>query len=606
MPIKSPHPDIPIPKCNILSYIFASNRHAASTTPLWIDASNPSHSLSLAKMLLLVKRFAVGLDKLNIPTGAAVMVFSPNHIYVPMVYLGAAGSKRAFTGANPIYTVNEVTYQMKVLGAAMVLIHPSLMETGLKAAREAGIPEERTFVFSDGVGEAVQGVRDWREMLASEDEARDWQWDELGGDAAEDTIACINFSSGTTGLPKGVCISHRNLIANASQAIVCKFSGTDRSEQNPGSETWLAFLPLYHAYSQLWTINIAARLGYKVYIQQKFIFEEFLQFVEKYKVDAVQAVPPLLIMLTKRAEVKKYDISSLKHILVGAAPTSRELQAEVSRKFNLKVGQGYGMTETTCLAIIAPYGDEDDGTGTIGLLAPNTDAKLVDDEGKEVNGEGQRGELCVRGPQMLMRYWKNEAATNESMDTDKFFHTGDVAIWKKDGRGRQTWWIVDRKKELIKVKGLQVAPAELEAVLLECPDVADAAVVGIRYEEDGEEWPRAYVVLQDEAKNGGRVGEREIQQFVSSRVSKHKWLEGGVKLIDEVPKLPSGKIMRKVMKDMAKQDAIDMKSPQQQQSSEAGQQTIYGEYQLADRLGTNFELTAQATVTKNPSVGPTT
>lgn len=556
MPFSSPHEKIDIAKCNILSYVFADGR-AKETKPLWMDAAEPSRSLSMAQMHLLVKRFAVGLDKLSVPHGSAVMVFTPNHIYVPMVYLASAGSKRAFTGANPIYTVSEVAYQMKILDASVVLIHPTLLETGLKAAKEAGIPKSHTFLFSDVPTEPVQGLRDWRDMLGSESEGQSWQWDPLEGSASEETVACINFSSGTTGLPKGVCISHRNLIANASQTIYNKFSGTNRSEQNPGSETWLVFLPLYHAYSQLWTINIACRLRYKVYVQQKFVFEDFLKFVERYKVDAVQAVPPLLIMLSKRSEVKKYDISSLKHILVGAAPTSRELQAEVSNRFSLKVGQGWGMTETTCAGIMAPFGDDDDGTGTIGVLLPNTDAKLVDDEGNEVTKEGERGELCVRGPQMLMRYWKNETATKESSDSDGYFHSGDVAIWKHDHKGRQTFWIVDRKKELIKVKGLQVAPAELEAVLLECPDVADAAVVGIRYETDGEEWPRAYVVLQEEAK-ARNVSEKDIQKFVAEKVAKHKHLIGGVKFVDEVPKLPSGKIMRKVVKDMAKKDAEDM------------------------------------------------
>jgi len=556
MPFQSPHPQLSIPKCNILSYVFADNRGDLDT-PLWIDAANPTNSLSISQMHLLVKRFALGLDNLSIPTGSAIMVFSPNHIYVPMVYLGAAGSKRAFTGANPIYTVSEVSYQMKILDAAVLFVHPSLMDTGLKAAKEAGIPSSHIFVFSDEPGKAVEGFQDWREMLAPAIEADDWRWDPLEGAAAENTVACINFSSGTTGLPKGVCVSHANLIANASQTIFIKFDKTGRSEKNPGSETWLAFLPLYHAYSQLWTINIACRLRYKVYVMQKFVFEDFLKCVQEYKVGAIQAVPPVLIMLSKRPEVKKYDISSLKHILTGAAPTSPELQREVTQKFKLKVGQGWGMTETTCGGIMTPFAEEDDGSGTIGLLLPNTDAKLVDDEGKEVTAEGERGELCVRGPQMLMHYWKNEIATKESKEPDGFFHSGDVAIWRKDKLGRQRWWIVDRKKELIKVNGLQVAPAELEAVLLESPDVADAAVVGLRFEDDGDEWPRAYVVLQDEKK--GQVTEKDIQKFVAGKVAKHKWLQGGVKFVDEIPKLPSGKIMRKVMKDTAKKDAEEMR-----------------------------------------------
>lgn len=522
-----------------------------------MDAGNPSNSLSMSEMHLLVKRFALGLDNMVVPTGSAVMIFSPNHIYVPVVYLATAGSKRAFSGANPNYTASEVSYQMKILNAAVVLVHPTLLDTGLKAAKEAGIPMSNIFSFSDEPKKAIQGIQDWREMLAPAIEADDWEWDPLNGEAAQNTVACINFSSGTTGLPKGVCISHANLIANASQTIHIKFDQTGRSEKNPGSETWLAFLPLYHAYSQLWTINIACRLRYKVYVMQKFLFEDFLKCIQDYKVDAIQAVPPILIMLTKRPEVNNYDISSLKHILVGAAPTSPELQREVTRKFGLKVGQGYGMTETTCGAIMTPFAEEDDGSGTIGVLLPDTDAKLVDDDGNEITAEGEGGELCLRGPQMLMGYWKNEAATRESKEPNGFFHTGDVAVWKRDDLGRQRVWIVDRKKELIKVKGLQVAPAELEAVLLESSDVADAAVVGIRFEVDGEEWPRGYVVLQGERK--GHVTEKDIQAFVAGKVAKHKWLKGGVKFVEEVPKLPSGKIMRKVMKDTAKKDAEEMR-----------------------------------------------
>jgi len=339
MPFHSPHPKLNIPKCNILSYVFADGR-AKEESPLWMDAANPSNSLSMLEMHLLVRRFALGLDDMAVPIGSAVMIFSPNHIYVPMVYLATAGSKRAFTGANPVCTVSEVSYQMKIVDAAVVLIHPTLLDTGLKAAKEAGIPMSNIFSFSDEPKKSIQGIRDWREILSPAIEADDWRWDPLKGEAAEQTVACINFSSGTTGLPKGVCISHANLIANASQTIHIKFDQTGRSEKDPGSETWLAFLPLYHAYSQLWTINIACRLRYKVYVMQKFVFEDFLRYVQDYKVDAIQAVPPILIMLTKRPEVKKYDISSLKHILVGAAPTSPELQRKVTQKFKLKVGQG--------------------------------------------------------------------------------------------------------------------------------------------------------------------------------------------------------------------------------------------------------------------------
>jgi len=547
MPYSSPYPDLDIPKQNILSYLFPPDK-PLSTKPLWIDAQNPSLSLSQAQMLLWIRRFAVGLDKLCIKEQQAVMVFTPNHMYVCAAYLAAAGSKRLFTGANPIYTVNEVAHQMKAIDAAVVLIHPDLLETGIDAAKQANVPTDRLFIFSDTESPTTQGVRDWRSFLASESEAESWQWDPLDGKASLQTIAAINFSSGTTGLPKGVCISHRSLITNAAQCIFNKFEGTQYSQDNPGPERWLAFLPLYHAYSQLWTINIACKLQVPVYVMGRFNFEDFLRYIEQYKVTALQVVPPIIVMLSKRPETAKYDISSLKHLFCGAAPLKSELQNEVSKRFNLVICQGWGMTETTCAGIMMP-GMTKDLTGSIGYLIPNTEAMLVDDDGREITKDGEPGELWLRGPQMLLCYWRNEKATKESITEDKWFKTGDVAITNKG-----LWWIVDRKKELIKVNGMQVAPAELEAVLLEHPDVADAAAVGITVND--QELPRAYVVLQEQTK--GKTTEEDIKKFVASKVATYKRLEGGIKFIDEVPKLASGKIVRKLMKEWAKQDAKEI------------------------------------------------
>ena len=548
MPYSSPHQPLDIPKQNILSYLFPPDK-PLSNKPLWIDARDPSVNLSQAQMLSWIKRFALGLDKLGMEEQQAVMVFTPNTLFVPAVYLASAGSKRYFTGANPIYTVGEVAHQMKAIEAAIVLIHPSLLDTGIAAARQANIPKDRLFIFSDTEGPTRGGVRDWHSMLATASEAKSWQWDPLHGEASLKTIAAINFSSGTTGLPKGVCITHRNLIANSAQSIFNKYEGTQYSADNPGPERWLAFLPLYHAYSQLWTINIACRLKVPVYVMAKFVYEEFLKCIQQYKITTLQSVPPVIVMLSKRPETSKYDISSLRQILCGAAPLKSELQNEVCKRFNVNIVQAWGMTETTCAGIMMP-GTIQDKTGSIGYLLPNTEAMLIDDDGKEVTKDGEPGEVWLRGPQMLLGYWRNEQATRESKTADGWFKTGDVGVCKEGKK----WWIVDRKKELIKVNGLQVAPAELEAVLLEHPNVADAATVGITIHD--EEFPRAYVVVQEHAK--GRITEDDIKKFVASKVARHKWLEGGVKFIDEVPKLASGKIVRKLMKEWAKRDAKEV------------------------------------------------
>ncbi|CAM1511822.1 Fc.00g093350.m01.CDS01 [Cosmosporella sp. VM-42] len=460
-----------------------------------------------------------------------------------MVYLAAAGSKRYFTGVNPIYTANEVAFQMKTSAAAVVLIHPSLLDIGIAAAKQACIPLDRLFIFSETEYPMTKGVLDWRSIVVEEKDADSWQWDPLDGEAAVQTTAVINFSSGTTGLPKGVSITHYNLVANTCQAIFNNAIGIGLESLQ--SQRWLGFLPLYHAYSQLFTINVACKLEIGIYMMPKFSFEDYLKYIQQFKITAVQTVPPVLVMMAKRKETSRYDLSSLQHILTGAAPLSSGLQNEVMSRFGMIVCQAWGMTETTCAGIMTP-GMTKDATGSIGNLLPNTEACLVDENGRQITGEGEPGELWLKGPQVLSSYWENESATRESIVSGGWFMTGDVAVT----RGGK-WWIVDRKKELIKVNGLQVAPAELEAVLLEHPSVADAAAVGITIH--GEEFPRAYVVLKDGTKDQKTA--KGIQDFVSRKVAKHKRLSGGVQFVDEVPKLASGKIVRKELKKWAKRDA---------------------------------------------------
>lgn len=292
---------------------------------------------------------------------------------------------------------------------------------------------------------------------------------------------------------------------------------------------------------------MAPKLGFPVYIMKQFVYDQFLNLIQTYRITHLQVAPPILVMLSKRPETSKYDLSSVENILCGAAPLSKELQNDVSKRFGVNIVQGWGMTEVTCGAIHVPGGRHDQ-SGSVGYLDPNCECKLLDDDGREVL-PGQPGEIFVRGPNVCLGYWRNDQATAESIDDQKWLKTGDVAVVKDN-----LFWIVDRKKELIKVNALQVAPAELEAALLEHEDVADAAVVGITLH--GEEWPRAYVTLKEESR--GKVTEKQIQEWIKSRVAKHKQLVGGVKFVDEVPKLASGKIQRKVMREWAKSDAKAM------------------------------------------------
>ncbi|PSN65025.1 acetyl-CoA synthetase-like protein [Corynespora cassiicola Philippines] len=543
MPISSPYPDLEIPKTNLLDYLFPRDQEP-SDTPIWIDAKDTNHHLTSRTLLQWAKRLALGLDRLGSKQGEVVMIYTPNHIFVPVAYLGIVGGKRVFSGANAAYTLPEMVHQISNTQAQFILAHPTLASTAAEAARQAGLPNGRVFLFSDHPNAPTAGCQDWRSMLPPPSSASTYTFPPLSASESTTTVATVNYSSGTTGLPKGVEVSHHNLIANLVQTIHMRYLRKPWDARTRPREVWLGFLPLYHAYGQLYTNCMAQKLQIPVYIMRQFAYEEFLRAVQDYRVTHLQVAPPIMVMLSKRPETARYDLSSVTDILCGAAPLSRELQNEIGGRLGCEILQGWGMTEVTCGAIVMPGGTVDD-SGSVGELLPNCECMLLDDDGREVP-EDTPGELYVRGPNICLGYWRNPRATQEALSPDGWLRTGDVAVV----RGNR-FWIVDRKKELIKVNALQVAPAELEAVLLEFDPVADAAAVGIIIE--GQEWPRAYVHLKDEWK--GRVTEGDVHKHMKLKVAKHKQLVGGVVFVDEIPKLQSGKIMRKVVKDWAKKDA---------------------------------------------------
>lgn len=561
---------IDIPQNDLLTWLFPPGVEP-SNKPIWIDAERPQQrSLSPRQMLQWVKRLGMGLHNLGLKEDDVVLTLTTNHIFVPVVYLAAAGHGYIFSGCNPAYTVSEVKYQIENTTAKVIFLDPTLLDVGLKAAEAAHFPTSRIFLFSDEECEPVHALKDWRSILGSEDASKHWQWNRIRGETFRTKIAVLNYSSGTTGLPKvlptmndfvrmiitkccqGVEITHENIIANVEQSLFMRrLSSTDQSTIIPESslppERWLGFLPLYHAYGQLWSIAAAARSLTPVYFMRSFDYKTLLSHIETYKITHIQTAPPLLVMLAKRLETRDYDLSSLRNILCGAAPLSKELQNDVMTHVgkDLKVVQTWGMTEVTCSLLHVP-GQMADVSGAVGLIDPNCEMKLLSDDGKEV-GDGERGEIHVRGPNVCRGYWRNEEATRNTFGNDGFMSTGDVAIKEKGW-----YWIVDRKKELIKVKGFQVAPAELEAVLLENDNVADAAVVALHVED--QEKPRAYIVLKEHAQ--GKVNSEDIVKWIAKLVSSHKHLTGGVQIIDgDIPKSPSGKIQRVVLKEWAKRDA---------------------------------------------------
>lgn len=331
-----------------------------------------------------------------------------------------------------------MSYQMQNTEARIVLIHPTLLNTARKAAKVAGLPEGRLYIFSDTEHEPVDGIKDWRSMLGSFEEASTYQWPRLTGLEAKKQVATVNYSSGTTGLPKGVMITHHNLVANVDQCIY--LSNLKKVVQEGVQDRYIGFLPLFHAYGQLNSILMASKLQNPVYIMTNFIYEDMLQVIQTHKITELQVAPPILVLLSKHPATARYDLSSVARISCGAAPLSPSLSNECSNRFKTNVRQGWGMTELTCAGIIVPIGFEED-SGTVGFLLPNSEVKLVDENGTEV-ATGEKGEILIRGPNVSPGYWRNEKATGETMLEGGWLQTGDVAI--ADERG--WFWIVDRLK----------------------------------------------------------------------------------------------------------------------------------------------------------------
>jgi acyl-CoA synthetase (AMP-forming)/AMP-acid ligase II len=514
MVIRSPFPDVEIPDANLTEFVLARAGQLGDKAAM-IDAPS-GRTITYAELQKLVRSVAAGLALRGLAKGEVFAHYAANVPEYAVAFHAVATVGGVNTTANPLLTGEELAVQLKDCRARFLVTVPELLDKATTAAELAGV--EEVFVYGEG-GHATQ----FASLVQAGREPP-----EVEINPAEDLVA-LPYSSGTTGLPKGVMLTHRNLVANVCQ-----------STQDRPPETWdrhrvIAVLPFFHIYGLVWLMNVPFYCGDTVVTMPRFDLKEFLRVVQDYRITHAVVVPPIVLALTKHPLVDEFDLSSLQFIGSGAAPLSAELEVACAERLGCQVAQGYGLTETSPTTHRVPEDRAGQMPGSIGPPVPNTECRVADVLTGEDMPDGEPGELCIRGPQVMKGYLNNPETTALTIDTDGWLHTGDVARVEPDGSLR----IVDRIKELIKYKGYQIAPAELEALLLTHPAIADAAVIPLADEEAGE-IPKAFVVPR------ASITPEEVIRFVAERVAPYKKVRA-VEIVDQIPKSASGKILRRVL-----------------------------------------------------------
>ena len=522
MIFRGPFPDVAIPEIPLTTFVFQNARGRANK-PALIDGPS-GRTITYAELTDSIARVAASLSRRGFKKGEVFGILSPNVPEYAIAFHAVATLGGIISPVNPLYTEHEIAHQLKDAGARFLVTVPQFFEKAAGAAREANI--EELFVFekaeteADG-SEAVNNATPFSSLLES-----DGDYPHVTINPREDLVA-LPYSSGTTGLPKGVMLTHHNLVAN-----LCQMDGLQYFTEN---DTLICVLPLFHIYGLVVVLNLGLYQGATIVTVPRFELESFLQLVQDHGVTLAHIVPPIVLALTKNPVVDNYDLSKLKTLFSGAAPLDEHLTRACMQRLDCDVRQGYGMTETSPVTHSSPPDPAQVKFGSVGIPAPNTECKIIDLETGEALGPNKEGEVCVRGPQIMKGYLNRPEATAATVDAERWLHTGDIGYADDDGH----FFIVDRAKELIKYKGFQVPPAELEALLLTHACVADAAVIPVPDDEAGEV-PKAFVVLK------GAATAAELMSFVAARVAPHKKIRR-IEFIDKIPKSPSGKILRRVL-----------------------------------------------------------
>jgi acyl-CoA synthetase (AMP-forming)/AMP-acid ligase II len=513
MVVRSPRPDVSIPDVSLTEFVLGAAA-GRGDHPALIDGPS-GRTITYKALAGSVRAVAAGLAARGFQKGDVFAIYSPNLPEYAVAFHAVASLGGIVTTINPLYTPEELAFQLNDSAARYLLTIPQFLEAAQAGAAQSKI--EEVFVLGEAEGAtafsslATSGAAPPNVTIAAGD------------------IVVLPYSSGTTGFPKGVMLTHRNLVANMAQIEPLWNVSED--------DKLIGILPFFHIYGMTVIMNAAIRRGATIVTMPRFDLEQFLQIIQDHRITRAYVVPPIVLALAKHPAIDGFDLSSLEMILSGAAPLGADLAEACAARLGCLVGQGYGLTESSPVT----HANSDDPAankpGSVGPPIPNTEVKVVDPQSGDEQSAGGAGEVWIRGPQVMKGYLNNPEATAATIDSGGWLRTGDIGYADEEGY----FFLVDRLKELIKYKGHQVAPAELEAVLVTHPAIADAAVVPIPDEEGGEA-PKAFVVLKEE------VSPEAIMAFVADRVAPHKKVRS-VEFVEEIPKSASGKILRRLLRD---------------------------------------------------------
>ena len=516
----SPFATVDIPRVTITQHVLRKCSECADH-PAIIDGISGS-SLSFSELATRIRRLAGGLQVRGFKHGDVLALIAPNCPDYAVVFHATALCGGTVTTINPGYGIAEVRQQLLDSRAKWIVASQNCKAVCKQAMR--GTTVNSLICLEDTPnGTCVNS------LLAHEVDQVEVNLDTHP--------VVLPYSSGTTGFPKGVMLSHTNLVANLVQMNI--------AFEYEQCEVGLAILPFFHIFGMQVLMGSLLAEGHTIVTLPRFDMETSLELIEQHAVTQFFVVPPIVLGLAKSPLVDNHDLSSLRKVFCGAAPLGAKLAEEAATRLNCAVVQGYGMTEMSPVSHCTPGFTNKPGSS--GVTIPNTQSRIVDPDGNDLPANTE-GELLVKGPQIMIGYLNNSQATTQTLDADGWLHTGDLAIIDEDGYMS----IVDRVKELIKYKGFQIAPAELEAVIITHPDVADVAVIGMPDEEAGE-LPKAFIVLRADANITGadQLAQKsvDIMQFVSKQVAKYKAVQE-VQWVDAIPKSPSGKILRRLLRDV--------------------------------------------------------